>query len=85
MRRSLRSGTPDAMMAWQLTLLFTLTNWETMMLYWAAVFLIIAIIAGVFGFGGIAAGSASIAQILFFVFLVLFVLSLLMGRRTPMA
>lgn len=47
------------------------------MLYWAAVFFIIALIAGVFGFGNIMAGAAGIAQILFFVFVVLFVLSLL--------
>ena len=55
------------------------------MLYWAAVFLVIALIAAVFGFGGIAAGAAGIAKILFFVFLVLFVLSLLFGglRRGP--
>lgn len=51
------------------------------MLYYAAVFLIIALVAGVTGFTGIAGGAASIAQILFFVFLVLFVLSLVFGRR----
>jgi uncharacterized membrane protein YtjA (UPF0391 family) len=49
------------------------------MLYWAAVFFIIALIAAVFGFGGIAVGAASIAKILFFVFLVLFIVSLLFG------
>ena len=32
------------------------------MLYYAAVFFIIAIIAGLMGFGGIAAGASSIAQ-----------------------
>ncbi|HEX3999827.1 MAG TPA: DUF1328 domain-containing protein [Pirellulales bacterium] len=55
------------------------------MLYWAAVFFIIALIAAVFGFGGIAVGAASIAKILFFVFLVLFIVSLLFGglRRGP--
>ena len=47
------------------------------MLYWAAVFFVIAIVAAVFGFGGIAAGASSIAQVLFFVFLILFVVSLL--------
>ena len=31
------------------------------MLYWAAVFFVIAIIAAVFGFGGIAAGAAGVA------------------------
>jgi uncharacterized membrane protein YtjA (UPF0391 family) len=49
------------------------------MLYWAAVFFIIALIAGVLGFGGIAAGAVGIAKILFFFFLVLFVVSLLLG------
>ncbi len=51
------------------------------MLYWAAVFFIIALIAGVVGFGGIAAGAAGIAKILFLIFLVLFVISLIFGRR----
>jgi uncharacterized membrane protein YtjA (UPF0391 family) len=56
------------------------------MLYWAAVFFVVAIIAAIFGFGGIAAGATEIAKILFFVFLVLFVVSLLFGglRRGPM-
>lgn len=40
------------------------------MLYYAAVFFVIAIIAAVFGFGGIAAGATEIAKILFFVFLI---------------
>lgn len=47
------------------------------MLYWAAVFFVIAIVAAIFGFGGIAAGASSIAQVLFFVFVILFVISLL--------
>lgn len=49
------------------------------MLYWAAVFFIIAIIAAVFGFGGVYAGAMGIAKVLFFIFLILFVLSLLVG------
>ena len=52
---------------------------ELNMLYYAAVFLVIAVIAGVLGFGGIAGASAGIAQILFFVFLVFLVLSLIAG------
>jgi uncharacterized membrane protein YtjA (UPF0391 family) len=52
---------------------------ELAMLYWAAVFFIIAIVAAVFGFGGIAAGAVSIAKILFLVFVVLFLVSLVMG------
>lgn len=46
-------------------------------LYWALIFLVLALIAGVFGFGGIASAAAGIAKILFFVFLVLFVVGLL--------
>lgn len=49
------------------------------MLYWALIFLIVAIIAAVLGFGGIAQVSAGIAQILFFVFLVLFIVALIFG------
>lgn len=49
------------------------------MLYYAAVFFVVALIAALFGFGGIAAGAVEIAKILFFVFLVLFVVSLLFG------
>jgi uncharacterized membrane protein YtjA (UPF0391 family) len=56
---------------------------EIHMLYWAAVFFIIALIAAVFGFGGIAAGAVGIAKILFFVFLVLAIVALLFGRRVP--
>jgi uncharacterized membrane protein YtjA (UPF0391 family) len=52
------------------------------MLYWAAVFFVIALVAAVFGFGGLAAGAAGIAKILFFAFLVLAVVSLLVGRRS---
>ena len=49
------------------------------MLYYAAVFFVIALIAAVFGFGGIAAGAVGIAKILFFVFVVLFLVSVVMG------
>jgi uncharacterized membrane protein YtjA (UPF0391 family) len=50
---------------------------EKDMLYYALVFLLIAILAGFFGFGGIAIVSAGIAKILFFVFIVLFLVSLI--------
>ena len=49
------------------------------MLYYAAVFLVIALIAALFGFTGIAAGAVGIAKILFFVFVLLFVISLIVG------
>jgi len=53
------------------------------MLYWALVFLLVAILAAVFGFTGVAVASAGIAKLLFFIFLVLFVISLIahLGRR----
>ncbi len=49
------------------------------MLYWALMFLIVALVAALFGFGGIASTATGIAQILFVVALVLFVASLLAG------
>lgn len=57
------------------------------MLYWALMFLVVAIVAGLFGFGGIASASVGIAQTLFYVFLVLLVISLVWhfvrGRSPP--
>ncbi len=53
------------------------------MLYWTAVFFLIAVGAAVLGFTGIAASAAGIAKILFVVFLVLAVVSLIFGRRAP--
>jgi uncharacterized membrane protein YtjA (UPF0391 family) len=59
------------------------------MLYWSAVFLVIAVVAAVLGFGGITIISAEIAKILFFIFVILFVVSLIGslvgGRRPPPA
>lgn len=54
------------------------------MLYYAAVFLVIALIAALFGFTGIAGGAVAIAKVLFFVFTVMFVVLLIAGlmRRT---
>jgi uncharacterized membrane protein YtjA (UPF0391 family) len=49
------------------------------MLYWAAVFFLIALVAAVFGFTGVYVAAAGIAKILFFVFLVLFIVSLIAG------
>ena len=49
------------------------------MLYYAVVFLVIALIAALFGFTGIAASAVGIAKILFFVFVLLFVVSLIVG------
>lgn len=56
------------------------------MLYWAAVFFIIAMVAAWLGFGGIAASAAGIAKILFLVFLILAVITFFVGRgRWPPA
>ena len=48
-------------------------------LYYAAVFLVIALVAALFGFGGIAAGAAEIAKILFYIFILVAVISLVVG------
>jgi uncharacterized membrane protein YtjA (UPF0391 family) len=53
------------------------------MLYWAAVFLIIALVAAVLGFSGIAGMSMNIAWILFIIGLILAVVFFVMGRRPP--
>jgi len=47
------------------------------MLYYALVFLVVAMIAAILGFGGIAVAAAGIAKILFYLFLTLFVVSLI--------
>lgn len=49
------------------------------LLYWALVFLVVAIVAGVLGFGGIAGTAASGAHLLFWIAVILFVVSLVMG------
>ncbi len=48
------------------------------MLYWALLFLVVAVIAGAFGFGGVASASVGIAQVLFFIFLIALIVSLVM-------
>jgi uncharacterized membrane protein YtjA (UPF0391 family) len=54
---------------------------ESLMLYYAIVFLIIALIAGFFGFFSVAGVAAGIAKVLFVIFIILFIASLLFGRR----
>ncbi|HYL73143.1 MAG TPA: DUF1328 domain-containing protein [Bryobacteraceae bacterium] len=53
------------------------------MLYWALMFLLIALLAAVFGFTGISMMAAGIAKLLFFIFVILFVVSLVahLARR----
>jgi uncharacterized membrane protein YtjA (UPF0391 family) len=53
------------------------------MLYWAAVFLVIALLAAVLGFSGIAGISMNIAWILFIVGLILAIVFFVVGRRPP--
>jgi len=53
------------------------------MLYWAAVFLVVALIAAVLGFTGIAGLSMNIAWILFVVGLIFAIVFFVMGRRPP--
>lgn len=54
------------------------------MLYYALMFLVVALIAGVLGFGVVAFAAAEVARIFFFVFVILFLVSLLthLFRRT---
>ena len=49
------------------------------LLYYAIVFLIIAIVAAFFGFSGVAGTAMSGAQILFWVAIVLFIVSAIAG------
>jgi len=49
------------------------------MLYWALVFLVVAIIAAIFGYGGPAIATAGIVKILFFIFLMAFIITLITG------
>jgi uncharacterized membrane protein YtjA (UPF0391 family) len=51
------------------------------MLYYAVIFLVVALAAGILGFTGVAGAAVGIAKILFFVFLVLFLVSFFYGRR----
>lgn len=55
------------------------SQWRYAVLYYAAVFLVIALVAALLGFGGIAAGAAGIAKILFYIFLVIALVSLVAG------
>jgi uncharacterized membrane protein YtjA (UPF0391 family) len=55
------------------------------LLYWAVVFLVVAVVAALFGFGGVAGTAMEGAKIIFWIAVVLFVISLLFGfmRRGP--
>jgi uncharacterized membrane protein YtjA (UPF0391 family) len=77
-KRYLRTGT-DAATA---DTIHASNTEDCVMLYWAAVFFVIALLAAIFGFGGLAASAAGVAKILFFVFLVFALVSFLFGRRS---
>lgn len=47
------------------------------MLYWALLFLIVAIVAGIFGFGDISAAASGIVKLLFVLFPVMFAAGLI--------
>ena len=49
------------------------------MLYYALVFLVVALVAGVLGFGMVAFAAAGIAKILFFAFLIIAIVTFLMS------
>jgi len=49
------------------------------LLYWAVVFLIVALVAALLGFGGVAGTAMVGAQMLFWVAIVLFIISLIGG------
>ncbi len=49
------------------------------LLYWALIFLIVALVAGVLGFGGVAAGAESIGRIIFYVAIILLLISLVLN------
>ena len=50
------------------------------MLYYALVFLVIAIVAALLGFGGVAVAFAGVAKILFVLFLILFLFRVLLRK-----
>jgi uncharacterized membrane protein YtjA (UPF0391 family) len=66
--QSLASGAP-----------FQFRQRRCVVLYYAVVFLVIALVAALFGFTGIAAGAAGIAKILFYVFLVVALVAFVAG------
>jgi uncharacterized membrane protein YtjA (UPF0391 family) len=79
-------NTPFAILALNLPCKFRRAKNGGVMLYYALVFLVLAVLAGVLGFGLVAFAAAEIARICFFVFLVLFVMSLVshLTRRAPL-
>ena len=75
-------GTVSAVSVDEKTLGTSCSSGEGVMLYYALVFLIVALIAGALGVSGVAAVATNIAYVLFVVAIVLFLVHLLSGRRT---
>ncbi len=49
------------------------------LLYWALVFLVIAVIAGALGFGGLSGTAMQAAHLIFWVAIILLIISLVFG------
>lgn len=49
------------------------------MLYWSAVFFVVALVAAVFGFSGSEPGVMTVGKVLFFVFLIVFAVTFVVG------
>ncbi len=49
------------------------------LLYWAVVFLVVAVVAALFGFGGVAGTAIEGARLLFWVAIVLFVVAIVLN------
>ena len=49
------------------------------MLYWALIFLVIALVSAFLGFTGVAIAATGIAKLLFYAFLIIFLITLVMG------
>ena len=49
------------------------------MVYWALIFLAIAVVAAIFAFGGMVYAATGIAKLLFYLFLILFLIALIAG------
>ena len=53
------------------------------LLYWAVVFLIVALVAAALGFGGVAGAAIEGARLLFWVAIALFIVALVAGLIIP--
>jgi uncharacterized membrane protein YtjA (UPF0391 family) len=77
----LKSGTVSAI-TWQQRSATSGPGEEGIMLYYALVFLVVALVAGALGVSGVAAIATQIAWVLFVIAIVLFIIHFVSGRRT---